>query len=226
MLASFPRRGFSLDPLMAEARRRARQRRALVAFGVLLFAGLAGGLTLASRSPGSGSPGASPSGAVSSGTYAAGISLRYPGGWTRVQCGTFLWASNRLISLLTTAQHTPTCKVHLHPGPFPPPESLGPDGAAIFIGQGGLSDPRAKLQWNARIGGRPALVPRLRTYGNEYLGSQICPAAKRRAYRNITIKLPKTTLNVGALICGPHFASGYEAVRNILASMRFAKPLQ
>lgn len=43
---------FSVDPLMAEARRRARQRRALVAATVLLLAGLAGGLTLALRSPG------------------------------------------------------------------------------------------------------------------------------------------------------------------------------
>jgi len=35
---------FSLDPLMAEAKRRARQRRVVVAFGVVLLAGLAAGL--------------------------------------------------------------------------------------------------------------------------------------------------------------------------------------
>jgi hypothetical protein len=46
---------FSLDPLMAEAKRRARQRRGLVALGVLLVAGLAAGLTFAFRSPSGGS---------------------------------------------------------------------------------------------------------------------------------------------------------------------------
>jgi hypothetical protein len=44
----------SLEPLIAEAKRRARQRRVLIALGILLLAGLAGGLALAFRSPGSG----------------------------------------------------------------------------------------------------------------------------------------------------------------------------
>jgi hypothetical protein len=47
-----PRFPFSLDPLIAEAKRRARQRRVLVAAGILLTAALAAGLTLAFRSPG------------------------------------------------------------------------------------------------------------------------------------------------------------------------------
>ena len=48
---------FSLDPLIAEAKRRARQRRALVALSVLLLAGLAAGLTFAFGSRGGGSSG-------------------------------------------------------------------------------------------------------------------------------------------------------------------------
>jgi hypothetical protein len=48
---------FSLAPLIAEAKRRARQRRVLIALAVLLLAGLAGGLTLALRSPGGGASG-------------------------------------------------------------------------------------------------------------------------------------------------------------------------
>jgi len=43
---------FSVDPLMAEAKRRARQRRVLVAVAVLLLAALAGGLTFALRATG------------------------------------------------------------------------------------------------------------------------------------------------------------------------------
>jgi hypothetical protein len=49
---------FSLYPLIAEAKRRARQRRVLIALAVLLLAGLAAGLTLALRSPGGSSGGA------------------------------------------------------------------------------------------------------------------------------------------------------------------------
>ena len=51
---------FSLHPLIAEAKRRARQRRVLVAVGVLLLAGLATGLMLALRPTGGGSGGGHP----------------------------------------------------------------------------------------------------------------------------------------------------------------------
>ena len=54
MTVRVPHLPFSLDPLVAEAKRRARQRRMLVALAVLL-AGLALGLIFAFRSPG-GSP--------------------------------------------------------------------------------------------------------------------------------------------------------------------------
>lgn len=53
-LSRFP---LSLDPLIAEAKRRARQRRLLVALLVLLLAGLAAGLTLAFGSQGAGPSG-------------------------------------------------------------------------------------------------------------------------------------------------------------------------
>jgi hypothetical protein len=211
---------------MAEAKRRARQRRALVVLGVVLIAGVAGGLTLAFRSPSGGSPGASPSGAVTSGSYADGISLRYPSGWTRVRCGTFSWTRDNLVSLLTTARRAPTCQVHLHPGPFPPAENLGANGAAIFI-FGNHVGSAARMRLNARIGGRPANVPRQRTYRSKYLGDQVCAGATHREYRYITIKLSRASLmNVGTLICGPHFAAGEAAMRNVLASMRIAKALQ
>ena len=65
MIGSIPRFPCSLDPLMAEAKRRARQRRALVALGVVLLAGLAVGLTLAYRSPGGGPSGGAANGRLS-----------------------------------------------------------------------------------------------------------------------------------------------------------------
>lgn len=52
MTVRVPRLPFAVDPLMAEAKRRARQRRVRVAIAVLLLAALGGGLTLALRSPG------------------------------------------------------------------------------------------------------------------------------------------------------------------------------
>jgi hypothetical protein len=226
MLASFPRLPFSLDPLMAEAKRRARQRRALIAFGVVLLAGPALGLTLAFRSPGNGSPGGAPSGGLSSANYSQwGVSLRYPSGWARLQCKA--WTVVGGISLLTNARPAPTCPQSPRKGTsFPSPGKLGADGAVIWLARSPI-DPWAKIRWNARIGGQRANVPP-HAYGAKYLADLIiCPAGARREYRNITIKDSRANgamFTVGALICGPRFATGDTAVRNLLTSMRFAKP--
>jgi hypothetical protein len=52
MLARVPPRPFSLDPLIQEAKRRARQRRVLIAVGIALVAGASAGAVLAAGSPG------------------------------------------------------------------------------------------------------------------------------------------------------------------------------
>jgi hypothetical protein len=70
---------FSLDPVIREAKRRARQRRALVALGVVVLAGLAVGLAFAFRSPDGG-----PSGGLPTASYSqpnANLSVTYPVGW-------------------------------------------------------------------------------------------------------------------------------------------------
>jgi hypothetical protein len=56
--SALPRRQFSLDALIAEAKRRARQRRFLAAFSALVLVGLAAGLTLGLPASGGGSSGA------------------------------------------------------------------------------------------------------------------------------------------------------------------------
>ena len=56
MTVRVPRLPFWVDPLIAEAKERARQRRLLIALAVLLLAGMAAGLTSAFRSPGGRSP--------------------------------------------------------------------------------------------------------------------------------------------------------------------------
>jgi hypothetical protein len=69
----------ALDPLIAEAKRRAQQRRVLVVLGVVLLAGLAVWLAFAFRSPSGG-----PSGGLPTASYSqpnANLSVTYPAGW-------------------------------------------------------------------------------------------------------------------------------------------------
>jgi hypothetical protein len=224
MTLRVPRLPFSLDPLIAEAKRRARQRRVLIALGVLLVAGLAAGLTFAFRSPGGGSP---TGGGLASASYSQwGVSLRYPAAWARLDCTT--WAPGALvnpISLLTSARPAPTCP-SVRSMEFPPPERLGANGAVVFLGHGYA----LHFKPNTSIDGQPALI-RPRTVGSAlYVGASSlkgvpCPAGVRREYRAAYIKRPghhpNDMLTVAALICGPHFATGDAAVSNLLASMRF-----
>lgn len=218
-----PRLPFSLDPLIAEAKRRARQRRVLIALGILLAAALAAGLTFAFRSPGGGSPNG---GGLTSASYSQwGVSLRYPAAWTRLDCN---WATGSLvnpISLLTSARPAPTCPT-AGTMEFPPPERLEANGAVVFLGHGFA----LQFKPNASIDGQPALI-RPRTVGSAmYVGAHSlttvsCPAGVRREYRAAYIERPghpKDMFTVAALICGPHFGTGDAAVSNLLASMRFA----
>src|SRR6476660_560900 len=105
MIGAIRRLPFSLDPLMAEAKRRTRQRRVLIGLGVLLVAGLAAGLTFAFRSPGGGSPNG---GGLATASYSQlGFSLRYPAAWTRLDCTN--WVPGGIsygtpVSLLTSAR--------------------------------------------------------------------------------------------------------------------------
>ena len=79
MTLQVPHFPLALDPLIAEAKRRAQQRRVLVVLGVVLLAGLAGGLAFAFRSPRGG-----PSGGLPTASYSqpnANLSVTYPAGW-------------------------------------------------------------------------------------------------------------------------------------------------
>jgi hypothetical protein len=71
MTAHVPRLPFALDPLMAEAKKRARQRRTRIVLAVLLLAGVGGGVAFALGSPGGGSrSGGGPTGASQHATAA------------------------------------------------------------------------------------------------------------------------------------------------------------
>jgi len=211
---------FSLDPLMAEAKRRARQRRVVVAFGVVLLAGLAAGLTLAFRS--GGGPTSGPlTGRPVTARY-PGFSLRYPSTWTRVYWGCVRQGLFTPIAVLTNAQPAPKC-----PGPtidggfvFPPRQQLGTNAVLIY-----LDDPEGlpgeKYQWNARIDGKPADIARP-AYSRHPVGLVTCAAGGPAEYRSVLISVPGL-LAVGATICGPNLAAGNAPVNRILASLRFTR---
>jgi len=223
MIGAIRRLPLSLDPLIAEAKRRARQRRLLIALGVLLVAGLAAGLTFAFRSPGGGSPNG---GGLTTASYSQlGLTLRYPGAWTRLDCTNWFPGSyGTPVSLLTSARPAPTCGQG--GGNFPPNIRLGADGTAVFLTRG----PDFGFKANTSIDGRPAIVqpPTFGTtpkyWGGGYVFNVTCPAGATPEARAAYIKRPhpNSMFTVGAVICGPQFSSGDAAVRNLIASMRFA----
>jgi hypothetical protein len=214
---------FALDRRTGEAKRQVKKRRTLVAFGAVVFVGLAVGLTLALRSQGGGPTGGPLTGHFATARYAQwGFSLRYPRTWTRVD---WCWAGASItspIGLLTNAEPAPTC-----PGPtvqggssFPPPEQLGSNVVSVFLANGGVL-PGEKLRWNARVGGKPAHVARPYYRANVSPSMVTCPAGVRREYRIVNIAAALGV--VGATICGPNLAAGNAAVDRILASIRFKR---
>jgi hypothetical protein len=98
---------FSLDPLMAEAKRRARERRMLIALAVLL-AGLAVGLTFAFPSPGGHSPnGAGLTSANHSNSQnAGGVQLAVTPGMT---AKAVLAAAGRPLRIVRSNPRNPDC---------------------------------------------------------------------------------------------------------------------
>lgn len=214
-----PRLPFSLDPLIAEAKRRARQRRVIAGLVVMVLAGFAVGLTIAVRSPGG-----SPRGGSAGANFAHyGVSLRYPSAWARLDwC---LGPGYGAIGLLTTAQPRPRCKPGATTASWPPPERLRANGVSIaFASIHRAVGSALKLEWNARIGGRRAYVL---PPGRDYARNETCPTGIRREYRDVTIARSSSgmaALRAITVLCGPDLAASEVAVQQALASVRFTTP--
>src|SRR4029077_3430210 len=86
MTLHMPRLPFSLDPLMAEAKRRMRRRRFLAVIAIAVAVGIAVGLTLALRSPAGSSP--SPASPPSHAGFASipGLTKIASSAWTTSLC--------------------------------------------------------------------------------------------------------------------------------------------
>lgn len=205
MTAHARRLPFGLDPLIKEARRRARHRRTLIILAVLLL-GLAAGLTLALRSPG----GPSGPGALVRASYPKdGVSFRAPVNWTRLPCPGVV---------LTTGHPERSCW---------PREPLGPDGVTLQVVSSFL--PVSQIpgvqwaRWDERIAGHAAWAPRP-VY--DYDSWQSCPAAVRGKDYIAVIRSPLDrfrAITARAVVCGPNVAAGHATVERMLASLLFTR---
>lgn len=221
---------FALDPLIREAKRRARQRRVLGAVGVLVAVGLVAGLTLALRSPGG-----TPSGGLAAARYRQdGVSFLYPSGLNSVKlCGSFgngLLGVVAPIAQLTTGQATTNCpSASAVPPTWPLVGRLGAGGVRVLLTRVETWPSAYPPNWHRRLGAwRSAYA------GNSHstLG---CPLGVQHKTRSVAIRssnrseivgskpLRPEVVSVDALICGPDFATGWAAFRKIVASIGFMK---
>ena len=224
---------FALDPLIGEAKRRARQRRVLGALGVLLVAGLAVGLTLALRSPGG-----RPSGGPATARYPQeGVSFRYPSGLLSVkQCGSFGSGTTGVvapIALLTTGQTSTTCpSARAIPAVWPPLGRLGTSGVRILLVSVEGWPSAYRPNWHGRLGTWRTAYHTESPKSHPTWG---CPLGVQHETRSVAIRrsdrpgmlprrgLPAEVVAVDALICGPHFATGRATFRQIVGSIRFTR---
>jgi hypothetical protein len=232
MTLQLPSLPFSLDPLMAEAKRRARQRRLLVAVGVVLTVGLAVGLTFALRPHGGGT-----SGRPATARYPQdGISFRYPSGMTNVKlCGSYgngLTGDVAPIADLTTGEAPPSCSVGAVPDMWPPEGRLGTNGVRIVLARVELWPSAYQPNWHGRLGTwRTAYY----TIWHNTHPTSGCPLSVQHETRSVAIRrndLPEVArskplrpevVSVDALICGPSFATGRATFDQVVSSLRFTK---
>jgi len=213
---------FVLDPLMAEAKRQARQRRFLITVAMLaLVGGAAGGVAL-SRSPqgpmSSLPPALGGGSARTGGTALAdfprlGLSFRYPARWRRLDCGQFETLAGSVgITYLTAGAQRSWCS---RQGPVLRP--LRAHGVWISWVQAPLFLRGA----NALVGGQPARIDSWAPYAVKP-GS--CAGSGGHRIIQAAIHEPGAA-NYGftmfACLRGPKLRRSVTAVGQMLASVRF-----
>jgi hypothetical protein len=153
------------------------------------------------------------------------LSFRYPGSWQRTD---WCWVSTDVfpLTLLTTSHAAEPCEENSQFGsgtPLPPPQRIDRNGvSAWWFGSG---RPVTSLRPNATVGGRSARItvkpePTRRT-AKSYVN---CRTGTTQRFLTALIHGPSsnvTQIEVGAVICGPDFASGLADVRKMLDSLRF-----
>jgi hypothetical protein len=202
MTAHVPRLPFSLDPLMAEAKRRMRRRRLLGPVVIVMLVGGVAGATLALRGPSG--PNTAPGGAGHSlaTTNFGGMSVSYPAAWKPVQFN--CWIGPTSILLLTTVRPTPTCGGST----MPPYDKLGRDGVDIWFDF--LPTFKGDNAWPLRR--NPAPV-------GTWAGTEraTCARGPRRRFGARLILGPHAVA-VAAVICGPHYRKNEAALQTMLGN--------
>lgn len=197
---------FSLDPLMAEAKRRMKRRRLLVGVLIVVLAGGGAGATFGLRGPSN--PNSTPGGAghVHATSSLGGMSLSYPAAWKPVEWG--CWIGPMELLLLTTVRPTPTCG-----GSMPPRDQLGRDGVDVWFDF--LPAFKGESAWALRRNPTPVGI---------WAGTERATCAKgagtRRRFGARLIH-GSTSVLVGAAICGPHYAKTETALRAMLSNASF-----
>jgi hypothetical protein len=221
---------FALDPLIREAKRRARQRRVLGAVGVVVAGGLVAALTLALRSPGG-----TPSGGLATARYAQdGVSFRYPSGLNSVKmCGSNgngLFGVVAPIAQLTSGQGTSNCpSAYAIPQLWPPLGRLGTGGVRVLLTRVETWPSAYRPNWHGRLGTWRS------AYASNSHATWGCPLGVEHETRSVAIRssnrseivgskpLRPEVVSIDALICGPDFATGRAAFRQIVASIGFTR---
>lgn len=206
---------FSLDLLIAEAKRRMWKRRLPISALAVALAVSATGATLALRGGPSGGSHSLPKGGFTD------VAFRYPGSWSRVNWSCWLGALPTML-LFTTARPTPTCQA----GTFPPREQLGSDGVAVwFLYPAPPLNVRTISNPNTRIDGQSAQISTAPVRGLGATKWITCTSggAPGRPF-SARIQHPRGgVFSVTAVVCGPNYAKGESAVRRMLSTIRFSK---
>ena len=199
-----------------------RSRRGLLVAGAALavvLGGAAAGIAVALTGGGSG-------GLTRASFPGYGFEFRYPSGWERED---WCWLGTSVfpLLLLSTTQNPPPCQPNISFGsgtPLPPPQRLGRNDVSAWWFASDQPIPTS-LKPNATLDGRPARITIQRqstrrtqkSYVNCSIGTmqQFLTALSHGSSSNVS------QIEVGAVVCGPDFASGLAAVRKMLDSVRF-----
>jgi hypothetical protein len=208
MAERVPRLTYSLDPLLAEAKRRARQRRLLgTALGLLLVA-VAAGTTLALRGSGGSAPPTASTGHGLSTAKLGQASLTYPASWKRVVWNCWATAPGSYL-LLTTASPTPTCGRAL-----PPREKLGRDGVAVWL-QTLPALPGIKTQ---------TLIRDPRPATGAWAGAKRATCTSGAGHNfGARVKDGNLYVLLGAVVCGPDYGQSERALQRMVSSASITK---
>ena len=194
----------------------------VTAVALVIVLGAAAGVILASG----GSTKADERGLVAARFPGYQLAFRYPAAWHRQD---WCWLSTTVfpLTLLTTVNPPPSCQSTAMFGlgtPLPPEQVLGKDGVAVWW----LTTSRSILDGvkpNASVDGAPANISvRQEPTRNPHPPVSCAGSGTTQRLLTARIKGPSPTvagIRVGAVICGPHFASGLADVRDMLASVRF-----